>query len=114
MKPLDILQTLIDDLMNKKIKFIIIPCDRQFYAQQLMMLFQEKGIVWRNGEIPGPSDCKIQAFDENTAYALSIIYSRLNEPTIAKGEDLPETIKVLNDRGMPYTIIHAYGLLCRN
>ncbi len=112
MKELDILQNLIDDLINEKIKFIIIPCDRQFHAQQLMKLFQERGIKWRNGDIPDPSDCKIQAFDENTAYALSI-YSRLNEPTIAKGDDLPETIKTLNDRGMQYTIINAYGLLCR-
>lgn len=108
MNNLDILQKLLDDLKERKMKYILIPCPLSVHAEMLMRTLASKKVTWFNdGRILQPTDTKWSDYKENTLYAISCNTDGFLE--VQKGN--VGAIDRVTEMGIKYTIMHVYGVI---
>lgn len=109
MNNLDILQNLLDDLKERKMRYILIPCPLSVHAEILMRTLASKNVRWHdNNDVLQPISTRWSRYKEETLYAITC-NSAVNSFEIQAGD--VGAIKRVSDAGMKYAIMHIYGII---
>jgi hypothetical protein len=108
MNNLDILQKLLDDLKDRKMRYILIPCPLSVHAEILMRTLASKNITWYDdGRILQPNSTRWSRYKEETLYAISC--NRSGSFEVQAGDI--GAIDRVNESGHKYAIMHIYGII---
>jgi hypothetical protein len=108
MNNLDILQNLLDDLKERKMRYILIPCPLSVHAEILMTALDSKDIRWMdNGDVLQAPATRWSRYKTDTLYAISC--SSKDNFEVERG-DL-DAIKRVSDAGIKHVVVHVYGII---
>lgn len=109
MKHPNILDQLFDDLKERKMKYILIPCPLSVHAEMLMRtLASKKVITWfHDGRILQPTDTEWSDYKEETLYAVSCNNDGFLD--IRRGN--LGSIDLVTEMGYKYAVLHVCGII---
>lgn len=104
----DILQKLLDDLKEQKMRYILIPCPLAVHAEILMTALASLDITWKDtGETLQPPATRWSVYKQDTLYAISCNNKGFLE--LEKGDE--GAVQRVEKAHIKHVVMHISGII---